>query len=94
LILFRLERDTYIQKVKSKMNKEKVFTTNDIGLAAYLLMKGVSVKSVQNSRPFLFVFLNEKDVCEQYSIDYLNSESSRFDDSMKKIKLILKNSKQ
>jgi hypothetical protein len=72
---------------------DKIFTTNDIGLAAYLLMRGAQVKSVQNSRPFVFVFFDEDEVCNKYSIEYLNSESSRFDDSMKKIKLILKNSK-
>ena len=69
------------------------FTTSDIGLAAYLLMKGVAVVSVKNGRPFEFQFENKENICNKLSIDFLNSESSRFDDSIKKIKLILKNSK-
>ncbi len=70
----------------------KTFVTNDIGLAAFLLMKGVVIKSVENKRPFVFSFRNEGNICEKLSIEFLNSESSRYDDSIKKIKLILKNS--
>ena len=69
------------------------FTTNDIGLAAYLLMKGIPVVRVKNGRPFEFEFENKENICNKLSIEFLNSESSRFDDSIKKIKLILKNSK-
>lgn len=69
------------------------FVTNDIGLAAYLLMKGVSIIRVKNGRPFEFEFENKDNICNRLSIEFLNSESSRFDDSIKKIKLILKNSK-
>jgi len=69
------------------------FTTNDIGLAAYLLMKGTPVVKVKNGRPFEFEFENKNNICNKLAIEFLNSESSRFDDSIKKIKLILKNSK-
>ena len=69
------------------------FTTNDIGLAAYLLMKGVPIIRVKNGRPFEFEFENKENICNSLSIEFLNSESSRFDDAIKKIKLILKNSK-
>ena len=72
----------------------KIFITNDIGLAAFLLMKGVVIKSVENKRPFVFSFINDDNICEKLSIEFLNSESSRYDDSIKKIKLILKNSNQ
>ena len=68
------------------------FLTSDIGLAAYLLMKGVSIIRVKNGRPFQFEFENKNNICNKLSIDFLNSESSKFDDSIKKIKLILKNS--
>jgi len=70
------------------------FTTNDIALAAYFLMMGVKIEHVKNGRPFVFVFNNENNVCNNLAIEFLNSESSRFDDSMKKIKTILKNSNQ
>tara|TARA_B100000035_G_scaffold314617_1_gene331446 strand:+ start:8551 stop:8766 length:216 start_codon:yes stop_codon:yes gene_type:complete len=68
------------------------FITNDIGLAAYLLMKSIPVVRVKNGRPFEFEFENKDNICNKLSIEFLNSESSRFDDSIKKIKLILKNS--
>jgi hypothetical protein len=71
----------------------KNFTTTDLALAAYLLMNGAKILSVQNSRPYQFVFENNDNKCNDLSIDFLNSESSKFDDSMKKIKTILKNSK-
>lgn len=68
------------------------FITSDIGLAAYLLMKGATIVSIKNGRPFKFEFDNKNNVCNNLSIEFLNSESSKFDDAMKKIKTILKNS--
>lgn len=73
---------------------DKKFTTSDLGLSAYILMKGVEIIEVKNTRPFTFVFKNEGNICNNLSIEFLNSEASRYDASMKKIKLILKNSNQ
>lgn len=73
--------------------KNEQFVTNDIGLAAFLLMKGVPVSAIENKRPYVFCFDNVGSICEKLSIEFLNSESSKFDDAMKKIKIILNNSK-
>jgi len=70
------------------------FKTSDLGLSAYILMKGVEIVEIKNTRPYTFVFKNENGICNKLSVEFLNSESSKFDDSMKKIKLILKNSNQ
>jgi len=70
------------------------FKTSDLGLAAYILMNGVEIIEIKNTRPYTFIFKNTDDTCNKLSVEFLNSESSKFDDSMKKIKLILKNSNQ
>lgn len=67
------------------------FVTNSLALAAYLLSKGVTIKKATGGRPFVFIFDDENDVCDQLAIDFLNSESSKFDDAMKKLKIMLKN---
>ena len=72
---------------------QNLFITSDIGLAAFLLMKGIKIISAKNTRPFSFEFDNYNNVCNQLSLEFLNSEASRFDDAMKKIKTIMNNSK-
>ena len=72
----------------------KTYETSDIALAAYLSMKGIKLLDAkrQQSGKFYFKFDDEKNVCYQASVDFLNSECSRYDSAMKKLKNILYNS--
>ena len=68
-----------------------MFVTSDIALSAYLMMKGVKLISAGRSSggKFNFEFDDSQAACNQYSVDFLNSECSRFDGAMKKLKIIL-----
>ena len=69
----------------------KTFQTSDIGIAACVVMKGLKLKEASrghNGR-FSFVFEDPKDVGKIYAVDYVNSESARFDANMKNLKNIL-----
>ena len=69
------------------------FKTSDLGIAAYLLCKGVRLASAsRGSGRYEFVFEDPDDLCISYSIDYVNSECSRFDAQIKNLKNILKSS--
>jgi len=69
----------------------KNFQTSDIGIAAYVMMKGLKLKDAtrgHNGR-FSFVFEDPHDLGKKYAVDYVNSESAKFDANMKNLKNIL-----
>ena len=69
----------------------KTFVTSDIGIAAYVMMRGLKLKSAsRGSRGrFNFVFEDPNDIGKAYEVDYVNSESAKFDAHMKNLKNIL-----
>jgi hypothetical protein len=67
------------------------FQTSDIGIAAYVMMKGLKLKQASrghNGR-FNFEFFDPDIKGAQYAVDYVNSESAKFDANMKNLKNIL-----
>ena len=69
----------------------KNFQTSDIGIAAYVMMQGLKLKDASrghNGR-FNFVFEDPHDLGKKYAVDYVNSESAKFDANMKNLKNIL-----
>jgi len=70
-----------------------MFQTSDIAIAAYLMMKGVKLLTADrdSSGRFKFCFEDTHNKCKSLSVDFLNSECSRFDSTMKKLKNILYN---
>lgn len=69
----------------------KTFNTSDIGIAAYVMMKGLRLSSATRGPGgrFKFVFEDPKDLGQKYAVDYVNSESAKFDANMKNLKNIL-----
>ena len=69
----------------------KTFQTSDIGIAAYVMMKGLKLKEATKSfnGRFSFVFDDPNNVGHSYAVDYVNSESAKFDANMKNLKNIL-----
>ena len=68
-----------------------IFQTSDIGIAAYVMMKGLKLKQASrghNGR-FSFVFNDPNNLGAGYAVDYVNSESAKFDAHMKNLKNIL-----
>ena len=69
----------------------KTFETSDIGVAAYVMMKGLKLQSAtRDSRGrFKFIFSDPRDLANGLSVDFVNSESAKFDAHMKNLKNIL-----
>ena len=73
------------------MNSMKTFETSDIGIAAYVMMRGLKLKQASRGTRgrFKFVFEDPSDLGRVYEVDYVNSESAKFDANMKNLKNIL-----
>ena len=68
------------------MQNTTQYTTADIGLAAFLLVKGQKLVSAGRERNrYKFVF-EDQPACEQLAVEYVNSEYSRFDATLKNLK--------
>jgi|TARA_R110001592_G_scaffold199623_2_gene448242 hypothetical protein len=69
----------------------KTYKTSDIGIAAFIMMKGLKLVEANRAKTgrFAFVFEDPGDVANSYAVDYLNSESAKFDANMKNLKNIL-----
>ncbi len=79
------------EKVEGVTASPQVVVTTDLALAAYYSVKGlrlIRLKKVgRNGRNnFNFMFADPEDRSSELGIDYVNSESRRFDESMRAIK--------
>lgn len=64
------------------MSKEsnKTYTTSDLSLAAYLLMKGLDLKSAQKVvGKFEFIFSDPDSKADQLSLTFIGSEFAKYD---------------
>ena len=69
-----------------------MYLTHDIALAAFLMMKGLSLKDayVNPSGVYVFEFDNPDQNARSLAIEFLNSECSNFDNQMRNLRKILK----
>ena len=69
----------------------KTFETSDIGIAAYVMMRGLKLRSATRGARgrFSFIFEDPNNLGRVYEVDYVNSESAKFDANMKNLKNIL-----
>lgn len=66
-----------------------VFITNDLSFAAYLTMHGVTLRKAQKlGKTYKFTFENS-DLVDRLRFQYIGSESSKFDDAVRKLKKLL-----
>lgn len=66
-----------------------VFTTNDMSFAAYLTMHEVPLINVKKlGRTFKFTFEKTEQV-KKLRFSYVHSESSKFDDAVRKLKKLV-----
>ena len=72
------------------MNKN-IYITSDIALAAFLMMKGMKLLSATRERNgrCRFEFDNTKNLADSYAVEFVNSESAKFDAHVKNLKNIL-----
>jgi len=73
------------------MNSMNTFETSDIGVAAYIMMKGLKLISAsRDSRGrFKFIFDDPTKIGNKLSVDFVNSEAAKFDAHIKNLKNIL-----
>ena len=69
----------------------KIYTTSDIAIAAFLMMKGMKLLSASRERSgrFRFEFDNLKNEADKFAVEFVNSESAKFDAHVKNLKNIL-----
>lgn len=70
---------------------QNYFETSDIAIASYVMMKGLKLISADRDYKgkFNFKFDDPKNKGPTLAVDYVNSESARFDSIMKNLKSIL-----
>lgn len=68
-----------------------MFNTSDIGIAAFLQLKGIKLKECKRleSGKFHFSFDDPEDKCKQYSLEFLDSDFCKFDNNVRNLKKIL-----
>ena len=69
----------------------EIFTTSDISIAAYLLVKGHQIVSVEKDQKgqYFFSFIKSETI-EVDSLGFLSSECSKYDNQMRLLRSILK----
>jgi len=67
------------------------YITSDIAIAAYLMMKGMTLIDARRERSgrFRFEFDDADNKGNKFAIEYVNSESAKFDSHIKNLKNII-----
>jgi hypothetical protein len=67
------------------------YITSDIAIAAFLMMKGMKLISATRERNgrFRFEFDDPKNEASKFAVEFVNSESAKFDAHVKNLKNIL-----
>ena len=71
------------------MNK---YQTNDIGIAAFLMLKKLRLEKafVEYSGKYVFIFEDPNSVGDALSMDFLSSDFSIFDDKMRLLRKMIR----
>jgi hypothetical protein len=70
---------------------QKLFITSDLSLAAFLVISGLNLLNAKKSSTGKFEFIIEdpQDLAEELSVEYINSDFSKFDNTIRSIKKLL-----
>ena len=73
------------------MKNNKLYITSDIAIAAFLMMKGMKLLSATRERNgrFRFEFDDANNQADKFAVEFVNSESAKFDAHVKNLKNIL-----
>ena len=71
-----------------------MFTTNDLGLSAYLMIHGLSLidASINERGIYVFEFEDPNNEARKLSIKFLNSECAKYDQQVRNLRTLLKSS--
>ena len=70
---------------------DEKYTTSDIGIAAYLQLKGfklIECRRLETGK-FHFVFSDQESKCTLISLEFLDSDFCKFDNNVRNLKKIL-----
>ena len=69
-----------------------MFTSNDLGTAAYLMIQGCKLLNVyiNDRNVYVFEFDGEPEKLRKIAIDYLNSDCAKFDSQVKNLRKMLR----
>tara|TARA_R110000824_G_scaffold357024_1_gene544341 strand:- start:882 stop:1115 length:234 start_codon:yes stop_codon:yes gene_type:complete len=69
------------------------YSTSDLSLAAFLLMKGLKLKDAKkiSSGKFNFLFDDPNDSAKKLALDFVNSEFCEFDNQVRNLKKLIYN---
>ena len=73
------------------MNTDDKFATSDIGIAAFLQLKGIKLVNCHRleSGKFHFEFEDPTGTCRQMSLEFLDSDFCKFDNIVRNLKKVL-----
>jgi hypothetical protein len=68
-----------------------MYNTSDIGIAAYLQLRGIKLKECKrlDTGKFHFLFDDPDQRCQALSLEFLDSDFCRFDNNVRNFKKIL-----
>jgi len=71
----------------------KTYTTSDLSLAAFLLMRGLVLSDAKKiaSGKFKFSFSDPDDKAKKFALDFVNSEFCEFDNQVRNLKKLIYN---
>ncbi len=74
----------------SNIKNDHYYVTTDLAFAAFLRMHNFKLSKIDkfSAKRFTFIFLDPKEEAEDYSYQFLDSESKRFDDAIKSLKAL------
>jgi hypothetical protein len=79
-----------MESTEEKVEVRK-YETPDLGLAAYLKMRGMKLHSVGKDKyKYSFIFEDPNNEAEKIKLEYPDSESCKFDGEVRVMKLMIK----
>ena len=77
--------------MENTLENQNFYTTSDIGIAAYLQLRGhrlLECKRLQSGK-FFFKFDDSEQTCSAKSLEFLDSDFCKFDNNVRNLKKIL-----
>ena len=72
-----------------KDNQDDIYETADLGIAAYLIVRGQTLLLAERAHNrYSFVFSGKLE-CQKLAVGYLNTEFARFDAALKNLKNLI-----
>lgn len=68
----------------------KTYITNDMSIAAFLLMNDQEIVNVEKGNPYVFEFKDDEKKCEKIALQFLSSECSKYDGYLRMLRGMLR----